>query len=89
MARLSLGQREMIDADLDIAVRDQRRGSRSGLLGALGRGGEAVVGDHALILGDPWHVRIAEQRDAVGLHRDALLDGPAQRRRRLMRQLRR
>ena len=31
-------------------------------------------------------MRVAEQRDPVRLHRDALLDGPAQRRRGLMRQ---
>ena len=33
--------------------------------------GRALLVDHALVLGHPWHMRVAKQRDAIGPHFDA------------------
>lgn len=40
-----------------------------------------VVFDHLLVLRDPRDVGVAEQRNSIGLHRDALFDSPAKGRR--------
>jgi hypothetical protein len=58
----------MVEPDRDIARRDQRLLRGLGLLHAGHRARKLHLGDRLLLRLHPGHVRVAEDRDAVGAH---------------------
>src|SRR5690606_40463520 len=72
-------QREMVEADRDIAMLDKPRGRSLTLRPAFGKAGERLFRDELLMRLHPGHMRITEKRDASGSKLGCLVHGPKKR----------
>ena len=68
-----IGRREVVDADLRIAVPHEQPAGGVEKVEPLGGGGQRLGGDHLLALGHPRHMRIAIKGHPVGREREQLL----------------
>ena len=83
--QLVAGLGEMVHADVEVACFDKLHQARAKYFEFLHAFGQ-MRGERALLFFEPGHMGVAEQRDAIGLQLEDLIDGVAEAFRRLVRQ---